>query len=179
MSGIPPIQEIRRARKRAGLSQSGLAGMVGISQSHLAKIEKGKVDPSFGLVTRLFEALEKAEKDECWRYMSKDVLTVPKGTEVKEIAPIMKEQGYSQVPVMDGGRPIGLVTEIAILATRKPYERVLVEEVMLEPVLVPKETNYSSIVPLLAQFQAVLVVERGKMLGIITSTDLIGHTNKR
>lgn len=178
MSSIPPIQEVRKNRKLAGLSQSELAGMVGISQSHLAKIEKGKVDPSYGLVTRLFDALEKAGKDECWRYMSKDVLTVSKGTEVKEIAQIMKEKGYSQVPVMDGGRSVGLVTETAILATRKPYDRLLVEDVMLEPVLVPKETSYSSIVPLLAQFQAVLVTNKGKMVGIITNTDMIGHTKK-
>jgi len=49
---------------------------------------------------------------------------------------------------------------------------------MEETATVPKETNYASIIPLVEQFQAVLVQDRGKMVGIITSTDLIGHTKK-
>ena len=49
---------------------------------------------------------------------------------------------------------------------------------MEETATVPKETNYSAIIPLLKQFQAVLVQDRGKMVGIIMSTDLIGHKKK-
>ena len=49
---------------------------------------------------------------------------------------------------------------------------------MEETATVPKETNYASIIPLVEQFQAVLVQDRGKMVGIITSTDLIGHKKK-
>jgi predicted transcriptional regulator len=49
---------------------------------------------------------------------------------------------------------------------------------MEEGATVPKETSYPTIIPLLKQFQAVLVHEKGKMVGIITNTDLIGHKKK-
>jgi predicted transcriptional regulator len=87
--------------------------------------------------------------------------------------------GFSQAPVMDDGRPNGLLTECKILEMTKPYHKLLVEDAMEEPVLIPKEANYQNLIPLLRQFQAVLVVDRGKMVGIITSTDLIGHKKKR
>jgi predicted transcriptional regulator len=83
-----------------------------------------------------------------------------------------------QVPVLEDGWPIGLLTERKILEMTKPYHKLLVEEAMEEPVLVPKEANYHNIIPIMRQFQAVLVVDRGKMVGIITSTDLIGHKKK-
>ena len=175
---LPALEEIRKARKRAGLSQAELSSMVGISQSHLAKIEGGKVDPSYGLVSRIFDALEHAEKDECWQYMSRDMLIARKGDKVEYIALKMKEKGYSQVPILDEGKTIGLLTENRILDLKKPYEKLLVEEAMEEVVIVPKETNYSAIILLLKQFQAVLVQEKSKLVGIITRTDLIGHKKK-
>jgi len=101
-----------------------------------------------------------------------------KGDKVDEIALEMKERGYSQVPVLENGKPIGMLTERRILEMKKPYDDLLVEDAMEEAVIVPKETNYASIIPLLKQFQAVLVQDRGKMVGIITSTDLIGHKKK-
>ena len=79
---------------------------------------------------------------------------------------------------MEGGKPIGMLTERRILEMKKPYDKLLVEEAMEEVAGVPKETNYSSIIPLVKQFQAVLVQDKGKMVGIITSTDLIGHRKK-
>ena len=160
------------------MSQTQLASMVGISQSHLAKIEKMKVNPSYSLVARIFDALERTQKDECWQYMSKDILSAHKGDEVKDIELEMKKRGYSQVPVLDQGQPIGMLTERRILEMKKPYDKLLVEDAMEEVARVPKETNYSSIIPLLKQFQAVLVQDKGKMVGIITNTDLIGHRKK-
>ena len=178
MTIIPDLTEIKKGRNRAGLSQTRLASMVGISQSHLAKIESGKVDSSYSLVSRLFDALERMEKDECWQYMSKEIMTTRKGDKVDEIALEMKNRGYSQVPVFEEGKPIGLLTERRILDMKKPYDDLLVEEAMEEAVIVPKETNYAVIIPLLKQFQAVLVQDKGKMVGIITSTDLIGIGRK-
>ena len=49
---------------------------------------------------------------------------------------------------------------------------------MEETATVPKETNYASIIPLVEQFQVVLVQDRVKTVGIIISTDLIGHKKK-
>jgi len=47
-------------RKELGLTQSKLAASAGVSQSIIAKIEAGSVDPSYSVVQRLFSALERA-----------------------------------------------------------------------------------------------------------------------
>lgn len=44
---------VRHARRHARLSQRGLAARAGISQSRLARIESGEVDPPLGLLARL------------------------------------------------------------------------------------------------------------------------------
>ena len=44
-------------RERQGLSRVELARAVGTSVAHLAKIERGEVDPRLGLVLRLGSAL--------------------------------------------------------------------------------------------------------------------------
>jgi len=178
MSIMPGLAEIRKKRKKAGLSQKELASLVGISQSHLAKIEIRKVDPSYSLVARVFDALDQMNSDECWQYMSKEILSARKGDEVKDVELQMKTRGFSQVPVFDKGMPIGMLTERRILEMKKPYEKLLVEDSMEETAIVPKETSYLAIIPLLRQFQAVLVHDCGKVVGIITNTDLIGHKKK-
>lgn len=49
-------QRIRRARKRAGISQERLAGLVGITRRHLIRIENGEHLPSRELRNRLAES---------------------------------------------------------------------------------------------------------------------------
>lgn len=178
MRVIPSLEEIRKSRKKLGISQAQLASMVGISQSHMAKIELRKVDPSYSLVVKIFDALDAYDRDECWRYMTEKVMMVQKGTRVEEIVGRMKERGYSQMPVIDGDRPIGMLTERRIIEMKRPYETLLVEEAMEDIVIVPKETSYDTVTRLVNQFQAVLVQEEGKIVGIITATDLIGHKAK-
>jgi len=49
-------QFVREARRRAGLSQRSLAERGGVSQPHIARIERGAVDVSFELARRLVRA---------------------------------------------------------------------------------------------------------------------------
>ena len=45
--------------------------------------------------------------------------------------------------------------------------------------LVPKTTSYDSVVMLIGQFPAVMVEDgAGKIVGIITGADLVGHRKK-
>lgn len=44
------------ARRRAGLSQRGLAAAAGVSASTIARIEKGRMEPTLALLTRLIDA---------------------------------------------------------------------------------------------------------------------------
>jgi transcriptional regulator with XRE-family HTH domain len=49
-------QLVREARKRAGLTQAGLAGRAGTTQSAIARIESGAVSPSLEHLTKLVRA---------------------------------------------------------------------------------------------------------------------------
>jgi transcriptional regulator with XRE-family HTH domain len=44
------------ARREAGLSQRALAAATGVSPSTIARIEKGRMEPTVALITRLVEA---------------------------------------------------------------------------------------------------------------------------
>jgi predicted transcriptional regulator len=179
MSFIPDISMIKKIRKKAGLSQSELAQMVHVSQSHLAKIETDKVDPSYSLVSRIFDALDSKRKDECWLYMTKGLMRTLKGEKVEDVYNQMKLKGFSQMPVYDSERYIGLMTERRILQLRKAYQSLLVEDAIEDVPLVPKTTSYDSVVMLIQQFPAVLVEDgAGKIIGIITGADLVGHERK-
>jgi predicted DNA-binding mobile mystery protein A len=48
---------IRLTRARLGMTQAQLARRCGLPQSHIAKIEKGKVDVQFETLRRIFRAL--------------------------------------------------------------------------------------------------------------------------
>ncbi len=47
---------MREARRRAGISQTGLAHRAGTTQSAIARLERGRTDPSFARVTELIRA---------------------------------------------------------------------------------------------------------------------------
>ena len=49
-------QFVREARSRAGLTQRALAGRAGVSQSLVARIEAGSVDPTFDRLLQLVRA---------------------------------------------------------------------------------------------------------------------------
>ena len=48
---------LRKMRLEAGLTQSQLAKLVGVSQAHIAKIEGEKVDPRLSTVNKILEVL--------------------------------------------------------------------------------------------------------------------------
>jgi CBS domain-containing protein len=47
--------------------------------------------------------------------MTKDVLTIKKDTGFYEIASLMKQTGYQRLPVVDGKKLVGLVTQSCVI----------------------------------------------------------------
>jgi predicted transcriptional regulator len=89
----------------------------------------------------------------------------------------MRKLSISQLPVMDGGRIVGSLTEASILACfseKGDISRARVSEVMDEafPNVLPS-TPISAIAALLHHHSAVLVLERGNVSGIITKADML------
>ncbi|TRO55262.1 helix-turn-helix domain-containing protein, partial [Candidatus Bathyarchaeota archaeon] len=55
---VPSPKELQELRKQVGLTQSELAERVGISQSLVARIEKGQVNPSVSTLKRILNVIE-------------------------------------------------------------------------------------------------------------------------
>lgn len=51
------LEEIKQIRKKYNLTQSDLAKRSGVSQSLIAKIEAGRIDPTYSNAQKIFNAL--------------------------------------------------------------------------------------------------------------------------
>jgi len=186
---LPLLDEISRRRKEAGLTQSKLAGIAGVSQSIIAKIESGSVDPSYSIVRKLFSALDslKAEsasgEDRVRRageLMSRGVVWVGKNQLVRDAVTVMRRRGYSQLPVLDGGRSIGSLSEKTVLDRAAHGEnleelfRRRVGDVMESPLpVVNEDTSVDALYGLLRENYAVLVSRGDEVIGILAKSDLL------
>lgn len=175
------ISAIRESRRRLGLTQHALARAAGVSQSLVAKIESGRIDPAYSKVKSLLEALSRQQsaKEKCARdIMHAGAQAVSCTETLHSAAAKMRKHSISQMPVLDGGAVVGSISEQAILAHFTVQGRKMaslrVGDVMEEafPSALPS-TPISAVAALLRHYPAVLVTERGKIAGIITKADLL------
>ncbi|TMI40875.1 CBS domain-containing protein [Candidatus Bathyarchaeota archaeon] len=181
---LPPLDEIPKKRKELGLTQSKLAQLAGVSQSIIAKIESGTVDPSYSIAKRLVEALEKqsiqTSRPRVSEIMSKPVISVSKTQFVRDAVDLMRKRGYSQLPVFDGNRCVGSISEKTILdraARGEPLESLLnnrVRDIMDSPLpMVNDDTPLEMVLGLLQGNYGVLVTKGESTIGILTKSDIL------
>jgi predicted transcriptional regulator len=180
---LPSLEEIGRRRKLLDLSQKELAKISGVSQSMIAKIESGRISPSYLKTKAIFDTLESLERRN--ELKAKDVShSKVVGVQVHDAVAkgirVMREAGFSQLPVFNGSQVVGSLTEKIILdrlfSAPKPDEvsRQTVEKIMEEAFpTVSEETPLSMVSALLQYAPAVLVSRRGHVQGIITKADLL------
>ena len=179
---LPSLDEIAKKRKMLGLTQKQLARMAGVSQSFIAKIESGKIDPSYNKVKAIFDVLEKMEtkvNHTAKKIFHKGVVGVQKNETIGKAISLMMKHGYSQLPVFDGEQVVGCVSEKTILnqvTVGKELSQLsqrLVEEIMEEaPPRIDENAPLPLVSSLLHAYPAVLVTKKGKVIGIITKADL-------
>ena len=180
---MPSLSSIKERRKRLGWTQKELAKRSGVSQSAIAKIERGKMEPSYSMAMKIFNALDEGEREKyegkkAKDLMNTDVIFLSPKDRVKKARELMKEHGISQIPIVDKGKVVGMITENDIL---EGYEKhgagivdLFVEDVMgPPPIAVRKDTRMDAVVELLREEQALLVVEDDKLVGIITRADIV------
>ncbi len=171
---------LKRLRLEAGLTQRQLAELVDVSQAHIAKIEKEKVDPRLSTVNRILQVLTEREGKKCGEIMTRHVISIGPFDNVAKASKLMMKHAISQLPVLEGGIIVGTITEDSIvrnLSTTLGEEKV--ERIMRAPLpSVPEDTSVGMIQPLLQDHPAVLVVRRGEIVGIIARSDLLKVISK-
>ncbi len=112
--------------------------------------------------------------------MSKDVKVVRPDTTMKEVVATMNKLGIGSILVVQGERPVGIITERDIL--RREVEPCLAPEtltakhVMTSPVItINEEASIEEAARLMAKKRAkrLPVMNNGKLVGILTYTDIV------
>ncbi len=176
---LPLPSELKLARKQAGLTQVQLAAASGVSQSVIAKIETGGVDPAYSTVQKLFAALEKSAPSVklVREVMHRRVVTVAPSDKVMVASRKMKKLGVSQLPVVSNGKLVGLLSEDDVMrAVEKSFatNKTNVARIMSPSPPVLSSSVPASVLPSILHHSAIVcVVDGGKLVGVVTRADLL------
>ncbi|MFC7072426.1 CBS domain-containing protein [Halovenus rubra] len=173
---LPTPEELRERRLELDLTQSELAESASVSQPLVARIEGGDVDPRLSTLRRIVNALEEAEGglNRAKDLMNAPVTSVAPDDSVHKTTEMMNERGFSQVPVVREGTPEGLIGTSDIRHRSEGNVGDLpVAEVMREAIsIVEPDALLDTVDAHLDHNDAVLVVEAGETVGIITEADI-------
>ena len=180
---LPELDTIASRRRTLGLTQTQLAEKAGVSQSYIAKLEAKKIEPSYSKVRAILEVLNGLEQGRETRVdeiMSTEIVSVQQSDVIQRAVDIMWSTGFSQLPVMEGDRPVGSITERTIIdritstEDEGPVTEIPISEVMDDPFpQVGEDAPVSIIASLLRIYPAVMVHHKGEISGIVTKADLL------
>lgn len=188
---IPKLEEIKQRREQLKISQRQLAKLCQIRPSFLNMIENGNAKPSYDVFVKIFTVLdEQAERATenlrtASKICSKKVEFFSRFTTLEQASKIMKSKNFSQIPVRDGQKIIGLVTENSILKYQLEHgvdsiNKTKVIEVMdaPPPIIDWNQPLTPRILDLLYDAQCLLVSRDGNVQGIIAKIDAIRRNTK-
>ncbi len=172
------ITRLKDIRKKFNLTQHEFAKLAGVSQSLIAKIESGLLDPSYSNVVKLTNAinlLANEQDPDVGTIMSKTITTVESTTKVIDVIKLMKDRAISQIPITDQGKIIGLISETCLLEKELAKIKLLTaRDVMTDaPPVISRKTKVSAAAALLRQFQLLVVQENDAYVGVVTKTDVL------
>jgi len=176
------LDEIKKMRKKFGLTQTELAKKAQVSQSLIAKIESNRIDPTFTKVKKIFDVLhDLSNKNELKAkdIMTKKIICVKPGDKIPTAINLMRKHEISQLPVFGGKSIVGLVSENNILESisSKGPEKIKflkIKDIMHEcPPIVSNKSSSSVISGLLKYYPIVIVADEGTPKGVITKSDML------
>lgn len=124
------------------------------------------------------------------KIMSDDIITVNKTQSIREVSDIIKDKNIRHVPVVSGEKVIGMLSKVDLQKisfvdtvdgdglTTALYDGLNIEQVMTKNVkVVQKDDTIYEVATLLSknEFHSLPVVDEEKLVGIITTTDLIKY----
>jgi len=112
--------------------------------------------------------------------MKKVITASPKLT-VKEVAKLMSDKGIGSVVIIQNSKIVGIVTERDILKHFSSLSRqnLTIEKIMSKDVkTIDARATINEAATIMSEnkIKRLPVVEKGKLVGIVTATDLIAHS---
>ncbi len=180
---LPTPQEFRYLRKKAGLTQKELAVRANLSQSLIARIEKGDIDTKLSTAQRILDVIKKSENTREKSLNLKDYMNSPaiyckSSDPIKRVVAIMEENSISQMPVMENGIAVGSVTDtqlVQVLAKKGARSaRRRISDVMAKPFpTLDMNAPIDKAIDLLTGNSAVLIMNGPHVAGIVTKADVL------
>ena len=176
------LEKISDMRKKLGLTQTELSKLAGVSQSLIAKLESGNIDPSYSKVKSIFEALENQIKKNKNTKTAKDISTknvvfVDIKDSIEKVVQLMKEKSISQIPVKDKDAMVGSINEdifVDYAENRTKMNNKKAGELMQECFpIIPETSGIEVVANLLHYYKAILIKKDANITGIITKSDLL------
>jgi predicted transcriptional regulator len=172
------ISQLKKIRTQIGLTQYEFAKQANISQSMVAKIESGKLDPTYSYVKKIEQTIKQITQQQektAEELMHHGVFSVKSQDSLVKAIELLKKHDISQVPVIDKDRVLGLITESVLLEqTPENIKSKVVSEIMEEsPPQIDHKAPISAGISLLRFYPLVLITIKGRVRGVITKADII------
>jgi len=184
---LPTPEDIKERRLALHMTQNELAKRAGVSQPLIARIESGNVDPRLSTLKKIFTAFELVEREQVVAVdiMHSSVIHTRPDDTVEDAVSLMEEEAFSQVPVLYNGVPVGSISSDNVVHQIVEHRKgeigsMLVKEIMGSPFpTISLTTDVDTIFHILEKHPAVLVVEHGKVTGVITQHDIIQLVHRK
>jgi predicted transcriptional regulator len=145
------------------------------------QIESGRCKPSYETARKIFEILGSLEGRTSMKVgdiCSRNLISVQKEQKLHTAIDVMRKNSISQIPVFDGSKVVGILTEdgLAKIMVEKDEElrNVPAAEMMdPPPPIVDNSTPAKAVIPLVRFAKCILVSEKGNVVGIMTITDTL------
>jgi predicted transcriptional regulator len=179
---LPKLEYIKQARNRLSITQRRLAQLAGISTSMINQIESGRCKPSYETARKIFEILSSLEGQSSMKagdICSRKLISAQKHETLHAVINKMRSNSISQIPVFDGSRVVGILSEDALAKSMIEKDEKKLRNIMImvimepPPPVVDVSTPAKALVPLVRFAKCVLVSEKGDVIGIITVTDTL------
>jgi CBS domain-containing protein len=111
--------------------------------------------------------------------MNKIVTAASRKTNGRELSVKLLSGMYSGLPVVDGGKVVGVVTEFDLLNAVKEgknLKKILAEDIMTkEPICVEEDTRVDEIIRIMTEQKIIRVpvVREGNLIGVISRCDIL------